>query len=122
MRAENDRSSKRAIDVKPKVILPSDWDYFFYGIKCPFDYGSCCGSYKKGKFTLLKVENDAATLQVDECYFCSGLPVVQRRVCFYDVGMLSGVLTTALEAEFEIKETKCNCMGDKVCEYEVRRI
>lgn len=75
-----------------------------------------------GKFTLLKVENDAATLQVDECYFCSGLPVVQRRVCFYDVGMLSGVLTTALEAEFEVKETKCNCMGDKVCEYEVRRI
>ena len=72
-----------------------------------------------GKIELVEVDEDSALITLHDCYFCSALPETGRGVCFYEVGIFSGALFTVLNREFNVIETKCHCMGDRVCEYEI---
>lgn len=77
---------------------------------------------KLGNITLVEAEGDSAKVQFEDCYFCKGLPVIDRGVCFYDSGIFVGALQKALGREFKVEETKCHCKGDKMCLHEISGI
>jgi len=78
-----------------------------------------CNMLKLGTLKLAEVDEDSAVITLYDCYFCSGMQEIGRGVCFYEVGIFSGALQKALNREFKVVETKCHCLGDKVCQYEI---
>jgi len=72
-----------------------------------------------GIVTLEEADDNAAVVQVRDCYFCKGLPVMGDGVCFYEAGLFSGAVGRAFGVDAGVVETKCYCMGDEMCEYEI---
>lgn len=78
--------------------------------------------FKLGIITIKEITGDTATLASHECHFCAGFPDIGETVCYYEGGMITGVLDRALKSKFETTETKCYSTGHTVCEYEIKRI
>jgi predicted hydrocarbon binding protein len=78
--------------------------------------------FKLGIITIEEITEDAATIASRECPFCVGFPDISETVCYYESGMITGVLDRALKSKFETLEIKCYASGDTVCEYEIKRI
>ncbi len=83
---------------------------------------SIMNNLKLGNISLEEIKEDSARVKFEDCYFCSGLPVIGRGVYFYDGGILVGALEEALGREFKAEETKCHCKGDKMCLHEISGI
>jgi predicted hydrocarbon binding protein len=60
------------------------------------------------------------TLTVAEDLDCSGLPACDERICTYDEGFISGLLSAHTGRKFRVKEVDCWCSGDRVCRFEVK--
>jgi len=56
-------------------------------------------------------------LTVGEDLDCSGLPVTNETVCYYDEGFIAGVLEAFTGKEYEVKEVDCWANGDRVCRF-----
>ncbi len=61
-------------------------------------------------------------LDVEECYFCSGLPDIGQTYCRFDEGLIAGFLSRARGKHYEVKEVKCWGTGDELCEFAVREL
>ena len=68
------------------------------------------------------VENLTFTLTIAEDLDCSGLPVCDERICTYDEGFISGLLSAHTGKDFSVKEVDCWCSGDRVCRFDVKPI
>lgn len=80
------------------------------------------GKMEELKIGILRIEEmDEETgrvvLNVAEDADCSGLPTLGETVCNYDEGFLSGVLSTYMEKEYEVKEVDCWATGSRVCRF-----
>ena len=56
-------------------------------------------------------------LTVGEDLDCSGLPVTNENVCYYDEGFISGILEAYTGKKYEVKEVDCWAKGDKLCRF-----
>ena len=79
---------------------------------------------KVGIFRVEKgdVENLTFTLTVAEDLDCSGLPVCDERICTYDEGFISGLLSAHTGKNFSVKEVDCWCSGGRVCRFDVKLV
>jgi len=68
--------------------------------------------------TKADLNNGLIEIKVDECITCSGAPNINRRVCHFEGGFISGILEQLLEKPVNVVETKCNCMGEDGCVFE----
>ncbi len=66
------------------------------------------------------VERMTFTLTVAEDLDCSGLPACDERICTYDEGFISGLLSAHTGKKFLVKEVDCWCSGDRVCRFDVK--
>ena len=66
------------------------------------------------------LENLDFTLTVSEDLDCSGLPVTDETVCFYDEGFIAGILENFTGKAFDVKEIDCWGTGDTVCRFSAR--
>ena len=82
---------------------------------------SIADQFKLGIISIVEVTGDTATVDSHECHFCSGFPNIGEVVCYYESGMIAGILDRALKSKFTVTETKCYGTGFKVCEYEIKR-
>jgi predicted hydrocarbon binding protein len=48
---------------------------------------------------------------------CSGLPITNETVCFYDEGFISGILETYTGRRYDVREIDCWANGDRVCRF-----
>ncbi|NPA41755.1 MAG: 4-vinyl reductase [Aquificae bacterium] len=74
---------------------------------------------KDSKIGLLlpeRVEEEVAVFRLEECITCSGMPNIGERICHFEVGFVAGVLENFLKRRVKAYETKCNAMGEGVCE------
>ncbi|MDR1580304.1 MAG: 4-vinyl reductase [Synergistaceae bacterium] len=74
------------------------------------------------KIGILRMEDfDACTgnmvLTVGEDLDCSGLPVTNETVCFYDEGFISGILEAYTGKKYDVREVDCWANGDRVCRF-----
>ncbi len=75
------------------------------------------------KIGILRVEsfNDATgeiVLTIGEDLDCSGLPVTDESVCYYDEGFLAGILETYTGKRYAVREIDCWASGDRVCRFQ----
>ncbi len=66
-----------------------------------------------------RVEGDGGILRIEECITCSGMPNVGMRICHFETGLVAGLFESFLGRKVKATETKCNAMGEGVCEVKV---
>ena len=68
--------------------------------------------------TKADLDNHLIVLQVNECITCAGIPTLDKTVCHFEAGLVSGILGVFLEAPVTVVETRCWGTGDQYCEFE----
>jgi predicted hydrocarbon binding protein len=56
-------------------------------------------------------------LTVGQDLDCSGLPVTNETVCFYDEGFIAGILHAYTGKKYDVREVDCWANGDRVCRF-----
>ncbi len=74
------------------------------------------------KLGLGKTSCSEKVLDVEECYFCSGLPEIGEPYCRFDEGLIAGFLSKSKGKRFVVREVKCWGIGDELCEFEVTEV
>lgn len=77
---------------------------------------------KELKIGILRMEEfDEATgeivLTVAEDLDCSGLPITNETVCYYDEGFIAGILEAYTGKPYNVREIDCWANGDRVCRF-----
>ncbi len=57
------------------------------------------------------------TINVQDCFECSGLPYLGRPACAFDSGILESLFSLYNNEKTRVKETKCYALGDKYCRF-----
>jgi predicted hydrocarbon binding protein len=75
------------------------------------------------KIGILRMEAfDASTgnlvMTVGQDLDCSGLPMTNETVCFYDEGFISGILEAYTGKKYDVREVDCWANGDRVCRFQ----
>ncbi|GHV38959.1 hypothetical protein FACS1894187_18380 [Synergistales bacterium] len=56
-------------------------------------------------------------LTVGQDLDCSGLPVTNETVCYYDEGFIAGILEAYTGKKYDVREVDCWATGDRVCRF-----
>lgn len=56
-------------------------------------------------------------LTVGQDLDCSGLPITNETVCYYDEGFISGILEAYTGKKYDVHEVDCWATGDRVCRF-----
>ncbi|MGC4018542.1 MAG: 4-vinyl reductase [Muricomes sp.] len=56
-------------------------------------------------------------LTVAEDLDCSGIPITNETVCYYDEGFISGILESYTGRKYDVREIDCWASGDRVCRF-----
>ena len=65
------------------------------------------------------VEKGKFVVRVDECVSCSGTTNIGEAVCYFEGGVIAGIMKFYLKKEIIAIETKCYGLGDNFCEFDV---
>jgi len=74
------------------------------------------------KIGIMRIESidedkDEIILTVGEDLDCSGLPITNETVCYYDEGFIAGILSVYTGKEYTVREIDCWANGDRVCRF-----
>ncbi len=77
---------------------------------------------KELKIGVLRMEGfDGATgdiiLTVGEDLDCSGIPITNETVCYYDEGFIAGILEAYTGKKYNVREIDCWANGNRVCRF-----
>ena len=76
--------------------------------------------YKMGVFKEEEIENGKRLdLRVYECIECSKLPNVGEPICYFETGMIIGILKELTHQEVSAEEIRCWTSGYSFCQYDV---
>ena len=64
-----------------------------------------------------EAETGNIVLTVGQDLDCSGLPITNETVCFYDEGFISGILEAYTGKKYDVREVDCWASGDRVCRF-----
>ncbi|WP_312939519.1 4-vinyl reductase [Oscillibacter sp.] len=56
-------------------------------------------------------------LTVAEDLDCSGIPITDETVCYYDEGFIEGILEAYTGEKYKVQEIDCWANGDRVCRF-----
>lgn len=77
-------------------------------------------SEKSDQISSLVEESDSFIYRVERCPVCWGRKNADLPVCYYMVGLIQeGLHWVSGGNEFQVEETKCIAMGDRVCEFKI---
>ncbi|HEV8290036.1 MAG TPA: V4R domain-containing protein [Candidatus Norongarragalinales archaeon] len=68
---------------------------------------------------IASVDRTRAVLRMFDCANCFGLPNIGKKLCFYDAGQQSGMISVLLGSRFISHETGCLTNGDAYCEFKI---
>ncbi len=77
---------------------------------------------KELKIGILRMESyvedtGEIVLTVAEDLDCSGIPVTNETVCYYDEGFIEGILEAYTGEKYTVREIDCWANGDRVCRF-----
>ena len=75
-----------------------------------------------GKPIIKELKENKVLIQLKEDMTCLGVKGAHKPICFFEAGLLSGILEKMFHKRIEIKETKCCAVGDKHCQFEMATI
>jgi predicted hydrocarbon binding protein len=65
----------------------------------------------------LDVSTGRITVTAAQDLDCSGIPVTNETVCCYDEGFISGILSTYMKRDYDVREVDCWANGDRICRF-----
>jgi len=74
---------------------------------------------KIGILNLVELSDDRLVVQLEECITCAGMDNIGKRICFFEVGIVAGLVESFLGKKVIAQETKCNANGEGICEVTV---
>ncbi|WP_457621196.1 V4R domain-containing protein [Persephonella sp.] len=77
---------------------------------------------KKEKIGIINVaefSEEKLVIQLDECITCAGMDNIGKRICFFEVGLVLGIVEFYLGKKLTAFESKCNANGEGICEVTV---
>jgi predicted hydrocarbon binding protein len=71
----------------------------------------------------ITVEEDGDIIKITstDCFECGFLPKTGKPACFLDLGIIEALLSSYIDDDIEIIETKCYTMGDECCLFEIKK-
>lgn len=63
-------------------------------------------------------ETGEIILTVAEDLDCSGIPITNETVCYYDEGFVAGILEAYSGKKYDVREIDCWANGDRVCRFQ----
>ncbi|EHP89138.1 DUF2507 domain-containing protein [Methanotorris formicicus] len=66
------------------------------------------------------VDENPLKIRIYECIDCSGLPNIGKPVCFFEAGLIAGMLENILGKSVYVTEVKCHATGHDYCEFKVK--
>lgn len=95
-----------------------------YGIiKSVDDISEFLAKYKIGILDIFKEEDiengKRLDLRVYECIECSGLPNIGEPVCYFETGMIIGILRELTKKQVSAEEIRCWTSGYSFCQFDV---
>jgi predicted hydrocarbon binding protein len=93
--------------------LKLDWGDFISDIQNKFK------AYRICIFRLEDFDRETGDITVSafQDLDCSGIPVTNETVCFYDEGFISGIFAEYTGKPFDVKEVDCWANGNRVCRF-----
>lgn len=80
-------------------------------------------NFKMGIFDIFEEENTKdgkkLDLRVYECIDCAGLPNVGKPVCYFETGMIIGIIRELTHKEISAEEIRCWTSGYSFCHFSV---
>jgi predicted hydrocarbon binding protein len=78
--------------------------------------------FKEDKISIVRLEEyDPDSGDITVCAYqdldCSGIPVTNETVCYYDEGFIAGILSEYLGKSYDVKEVDCWANGNRVCRF-----
>lgn len=70
------------------------------------------------KIELFDEDTGEIVLTISEDLDCSGIPIKNGTVCYYDEGFLSGILETFTGKKYDVKEIDCWATGNRTCRFQ----
>lgn len=74
---------------------------------------------KIGILNLVEANERKMVFQLEECITCAGMPNLNMKICYFEVGLVAGVVEAFVKKKVSATETKCNVNGDECCEVTV---
>jgi len=76
--------------------------------------------YDIGKLEVKELEDKRVILHLKECSTCYHMESVGKPVCFFEAGLISGMLEAKTNKKNVVNETLCGGLGDEEDEFVVR--
>lgn len=82
---------------------------------------------KELKIGILRIEffdemTGEIILTIEEDLDCSGIPITNETVCYYDEGFIAGVLEVYMGMKYTVREIDCWANGNRVCRFHGKSI
>ncbi len=72
-----------------------------------------------GLVDVVTESNNKSRVHVYECISCSGIPNIGRPVCFFEGGLIAGVMEALMGRRVRVVETHCWGMGYSFCGFDI---
>jgi predicted hydrocarbon binding protein len=76
--------------------------------------------YGIGTLTVKGVQEDKITVELQDCSTCYHMESIGKPICFFESGIICGILEEKLKKKVIVKETLCGGLGDEVDEFSIR--
>jgi predicted hydrocarbon binding protein len=75
-----------------------------------------------GILTTESIEDEKIVVRLDESMSSAGMPNLDKAVCYYEGGRITGGLSEITGVSWQFKEVNCWAMGDDFCRFEITKI
>ncbi len=76
--------------------------------------------YDIGKLEVVETSDKRNIVQLKDCATCYHMESVGKPVCFFEAGLISGILEARLKKKVVVNETLCGGLGDEIDEFNIR--
>jgi len=73
-----------------------------------------------GKLKVIGTQNGRYVYRLEHCSTCWEMPPVGKQVCFFEAGLIAGILEAKLGKRVTVTETLCGGLGDDCDEFIAR--
>ena len=84
------------------------------------EIGSFFNSQGVGKFQVKEISEKTATVRIIESYNSFAVGKIGKPICFFEAGIIAGILEGKLKKNITVNEVLCGGLGDEVDEFLIK--
>ena len=77
-------------------------------------------TYEVGRLEVLETSDKRNIAQMKDCATCYHMEAVGKPVCFFEAGLIAGILEAKLKKKVVVNETLCGGLGDEIDEFNIK--